>query len=292
MARRVVLVVLWVSIVGLLSYSQERRHGPRRPVPPLTEPDARHLARQGQRPLPGPSPRDPILKIVDRDPGAEVYSGTAFAIDDRGHWLTAHHVVSGCGQMAILTAPRNAVRITEVVAHPQADVVVLANGPSAPALLLGSRTLFEGQDGFHFGYPRGEPGDVHGELIGRVNVRGPRSVEPGLLWAEVEREPSNDLPLGGLSGGPVVNPGGAVIGIAIGSSPRRGRVASAAPESVEAVLTQAGLDVHQTEPEGPGKLNVAGSNYAAFGDKLRRRRSVAKMLCWDRQTPPRRRSIR
>jgi hypothetical protein len=90
-------------------------------------------------------------------------------------------------------------------------------------------------------------------------ARGPRSVEPGMLWAEVEREPSTNLPLGGISGGPVVNPDGAVIGIAIGASLRRGRVASAAPESVQAVLAQAGLDLPETEPRGPGAIEVDGS---------------------------------
>ncbi len=189
-----------------------------------------------------------------------------------------------------MTGPGRAVRATELFSHPRADITLIG-GPTAPALSLGWGTLFRGQDGFHFGYPRGQPGDVHGELMGRIKVRGSRVLEPGILWAEIEREPSNDLPLGGLSGGPVLGPGGDVIGLAIAASPRRGRVTSAAPESLHDVMARAGLR-QAAAPARPPVVNVAASNYAAFGDQLRQRMSVARILCWDRDAASRRPGLR
>jgi hypothetical protein len=129
--------------------------------------------------------------------------------------------------------------------------------------------------------------------MGRVKVRGRRSVEPGILWAEIDRAPRNDLPLGGLSGGPVLTPEGAVVGVAIAASPRRGRVTSAAPRSLAEVMARADVAIAEAAPETPGKVpgevKVAPSNYAGYGDHLRAQLSVAKVLCWSERAERRRR---
>jgi S1-C subfamily serine protease len=280
MWRRITVIVLWGGLIGYLLTVEGLSDRPRRPRP---KDDA---VLHASEPLAAASVRDPILRIRDGDDsGAGICSGTAFAIDDQGHWLTAHHVVLGCRQLAILTAPRHGVRVTELWSHPQADLTVLASGPSAPALHLSAEPLFRGEDGFHVGYPHGDAGDVHGALMGRVNLRRRRTTEPALLWAEIERSPDGDQPLGGLSGSPVVDHTGNVIGVSIGASPRRGRVVSAPPESVREVIAHAAL-APPSEPDHDAEL--AGSNYAAFGRRLRERSTVAKVLCWDREAPARR----
>ncbi len=294
MLRRFLLLLAWLAVAGLFMQFAEQ-DGPRRPAPrPAAAPPAvaeaeRRPAQADQAPLPGPSRRDPVLKLSDSDPCARSCSGTAFAIDGRGNWLTARHVVQGCGEVALQTGPRQAVQVREIVRHPRADVALLKTGLNAPALPLTSGPLYRGQDGFHLGFPRGEPGDVYGELMGRVKVRSRRAVEPGILWAEIDRAPRNDLPLGGLSGGPVLTPAGAVVGVAIAASPRRGRVTSAAPRSLAEVMARAEVAVAEAAPEDLGEVKVAPSNYAGYGDHLRARLSVAKVLCWSEGTERRRR---
>ncbi|MDJ0942449.1 MAG: serine protease [Kiloniellales bacterium] len=292
MARRLVLLVTCLGVVALFLRFAEQS-GPRRPAPAGPPPAVAEAERRPERPsaepLPGPSRRDPVLKLSDSDPCAESCSGTAFAIDGQGHWLTARHVVRGCGKVALQTGPREAVRVRKIVSHPRADVALLETGMNAPALPLTAGPLYKGQDGFHLGYPRGEPGDVYGELMGRVKVRSRRSVEPGLLWAEIDRAPRNDLPLGGLSGGPVVTAEGAVVGVAIAASPRRGRVTSAAPRSLSEVMDRAEVTASEVTPVVPGEVKVAPSNYAGYGDHLREKLSVAKVLCWSERTERRRR---
>ena len=46
-------------------------------------------------------------------PCADACTGSAFAIDGRGHWLTAQHVVDDCRQIALLRGTR-AIRVTKV----------------------------------------------------------------------------------------------------------------------------------------------------------------------------------
>ena len=60
-----------------------------------------------------------------------------------------------------------------------------------------------------------------------------------IAWAEVKRLPAREGSLGGISGGAVLNNAGAVVGVTIAEEPRRGRVISAAPETLLAVLHQA-----------------------------------------------------
>ena len=283
MWRRIAVMVLWGGLIALLLTFEGLNDKPRRPRPTSDATPA-----SGR--LGAASVRDPTLRIRDGDDsGTGIWSGTAFAIDDRGHWLTAHHVVLGCRQLAILTAPGHGVRVTELASHPQADLTVLASGPSEPALHVSAEPLLRGQDGFHLGYPQGAAGDVHSTLMGRVNLRRRQATEPALLWAEIERSPNGDQPLGGLSGSPVVDNTGDAIGVSIGASPRRGRVVSTAPESVREVIAYAAL-APTSEPDHDTSLD--GSNYAVFGRRLRERATVAKVLCWDRSTPARRLPLR
>lgn len=295
MLNRLILLGLCL-IVAALFVRLDDQAGGRRPAPERFDPPPVAAQDQDRDPqggrLPAESRRDPVLQLNDSDPCAEACTGTAFAIDDRGHWLTARHVVEGCGRIGLMTGPRRWVPVEEVTSHPRADVSLLTAELTAAPLPLSDGRLFEGQDGFHLGYPRGEPGDVYGELLGRVKVRSRRFTEPGVMWAEVDRRPWNDLPLGGLSGGPVLSSEGAVIGVAIAASPRRGRVTSAAPRSLNEVLKDAGVAVAPQSPaEVPGDIKVAPSNYAAYGDHLRSQLTVAKVLCWggsgdNRRRPP------
>src|SRR3546814_17084344 len=86
----------------------------------------------------------------------------------------------------------------------------------AEPVAFGGDDLTIGQAGYHFGYPHGRPGAMRSQLLGRggMRVTGRYSTrEPVLAWAEVERVPDSDDALSGLSGGPVVEAAGRLVGV-------------------------------------------------------------------------------
>ena len=61
-----------------------------------------------------------IIEVPEKQPS----SGTAFAIGS-GWWLTARHVADGCDDISLITAPRRAQRVEQVILHPGADLALL-----------------------------------------------------------------------------------------------------------------------------------------------------------------------
>ena len=57
------------------------------------------------------------------------------------------------------------------------------------------------QDGYHFGYPKGKPGEVHSVLLGHAQSRRGATRSGGVpvvAWAEVSRHPAREGSLGGF----------------------------------------------------------------------------------------------
>lgn len=226
-----------------------------------------------------PLPGDRVVEVKGSGPCRGQCTGTAFLIDGAGHWLTAHHVVDSCKQLGLQVNASRAVAVSQVVSHPSADVSVLTARVDALPLPLEFGPLFRRQDGFHHGYPRGLPGDVHGRLMGRVSARSSRGAEPGIAWSEVSARTEDSAPLGGLSGAPVLNTFGRVTGVAIAASPRRGRVVSAAPVSLQQTLGMAGVRLQALASDAPRGNPLDASTYLAYGDELRSQLTVAKVIC-------------
>lgn len=247
-----------------------------------------------RRPLPrqalsGASPGDPILKVGGIDACPERCTGTAFAIDDRGHWLTARHVAGSCTSVGLIKDSSTVIPVHEVFSHPSADVSLITTRLQAPALALHREGLVRYQEGFHYGFPGGKPGDVHARLLGRVWVRASRTTEPGIVWAETGRRVSSTGSLGGLSGGPVLTSAGTVVGVTIAASARRGRVISAAPSSLAQAVELAGLDLVSLPEKERRHASVDTTSYLRVGESLRSDFTVAKVLCVGKKSPARRR---
>jgi serine protease Do len=205
-------------------------------------------------------------------------TGTAFSIAESGVWLTARHVVDGCGLTAIVVGAGQGVA-ARVQIDPRGEAAILTTDGGAPPLPLGlAAGLHRGDRAFHPGYPQGEPGEASSKLIGRENLvvrgRGART-EPVLVWAETGRTEGLRGTLGGLSGAPALDAQGRVIGVTIAESPRRGRIYTTAPETVQATLA----NTRRRFAAPPIPQRITPENYFRVADSLRRDLRVAQVVC-------------
>lgn len=226
--------------------------------------------------LPGPSPLDELVLVQVGEPQNGI--GTAFAVNEKGDWLTARHVVEGCAKVTLEVAPNNYVPVARVSIDEDHDLALLSTGRSPfPVSLALEAPLRIGDEGYAVGFPQGHPGELATRLVSRSRLmtRGRREAEaPILAWAEVGRTDGLEGTLGGISGGPIFDASGAVRGVIVAESPRRGRIYTTAPQSIRAFLTKLGVEV-QSGPADQFEL----SGYGASSDNVRRKLQVVKVTC-------------
>ncbi len=259
-------VVLWALFSGA-----RKADAPEAPPPEITGVDTPLL--QG----PNPFDEEVLVQIGDVSDGV----GTAFSLDrDNGVWVTAKHVVDGCARVGLLYGGGRVLMIDRqnVVTSPDSDVAILKTRRAPHSLnFMEEGELRLNQSGFHIGYPQGEPGEVTSRLLSRSRLitRGRyRADESVLAWAEMGRTRGINGSLAGISGAPVFDQNGNVLGVTVAESPRRGRIYTAAPESLSQILDDNAikLNVGETFPIGI-------STYGQEGDRLRRELAVVKVIC-------------
>jgi serine protease Do len=208
--------------------------------------------RTPRRPLPPPSLYDIKLRIEEREKiGSGV--GTAFVVSP-DYWLTARHVVEGCDRLGFVVDRQHVVPIkSDAVWHPDADIaLVRADAGRSPALTLGPLPDI-GDVGYHYGFPGTGKGRVSSALLGRGELHGKSLRGVGrlvLVWAETGREGVAPGSLGGISGGPTLDASGRLVGIAIASNTRRGRVSTVAPRTIQQMLNSGKVPVQEARQAG------------------------------------------
>lgn len=229
------------------------------------------------------SESDPIIEINEERKGRrQTYTGTAFSIDDRGLWVTARHVTNGCDRLALLRPGTRPIRVLNVAEHNNADVSLLQTDGGYSALPIDFNAPEFNQEGFHYGFPRGEPGAVYSRLIGRRTIKsiGDRnSKETVLAWAEKIRVPNSDEALGGISGGPILNKEGSVVGVHVAGSVRRGRSFSSLPSAVERLIDQNNIQLNDVLKNPADLTELNQTQFAQVGEELRKGLTVAQVLC-------------
>ena len=181
---------------------------------------------------------------IEPIPQGETARGTAFPLDS-GLWLTARHVVGDdCARIAMI------IEGETILAHikyldPNADLAVLQTDPVAvPSLPIVTKDPAEDASAFAFGFPKGTLGGTQDQLLGRTHMKlGGRLMgsAPVLAWAELDRSPESFESIQGISGGPMLDDSGNVVGIIVAASSRRGRNYTVAPEILRSVQSELGI---------------------------------------------------
>lgn len=218
-----------------------------------------------------PSDQQVLVEIGPRQSG----SGTAFSIDGQGTWLTARHVVDGCDRVGLIAGIRSAVTVDSVEISRKSDTAILTTRwkrEAIPTDLNAVRKIRE--PGYFFGFPQGRPGEVAGSLMGRHQLvtRGRYDVDEAVLaWSELGRTRGLSGSLGGLSGGPVLDADGELIGIVAAESPRRGRIYTVAPSSVRPLVPNAVITSKARA--------ISLDSFGREADSFRRDRRIAQVVC-------------
>jgi serine protease Do len=267
-------LVYSAAVAGLIVLAvvrQGREHADAPAAPPPLPAAAAMLS------LTSPMPAS-LVRQLPRANEREV--GTAFSVSDAGVWLTARHVVGDCRRAAVLVSPGRGV-IAKVIADRSGDVAVLTTEGGAPPLpLADEQPKRPGLRAYHPGFPAGQPGEAASRLIGPYRLHGSLRGEPDqpvLAWTEVGRTKGLKGSLAGLSGAPVLDNRGRVIGVTLAESPRRGRIYTAPPEAIRAALAYA-----RQSPAGFAQgQSISTGNYGRAADGLRRDLRVAPVACLD-----------
>lgn len=262
------------AVVLVADARREKADAPPAPPPPDIEEGA----------LVGPmAPINPraLVSAPELPPGSA--SGTAFSVAASGRWITARHVVDGCRQAAILLGGGQAVAARpEPLGGPADDLALLvtAGGSTALPVLRDPAGLKAGARAYLPGFPGGAPGEVAVRMIRRktlwVRRRGVGAPEPVVTWAEVGRTDGLQGSLAGLSGGPLLDEQGRVVGVALAEQPRRGLLYSTGADS----LARFARDQAHAREVAVGD-RITTDNYGRIADGLRRDLRVARVACLD-----------
>ena len=266
---------LWDRTPGAIGEIPVRPEQPRRG--PAAEPpvdaaliDADSFVRQ----VP-PPPRTrfrPNLVIADEGQprrGASAI-GTAWALAGSESWLSARHVTDGCRRLGFLGGGR----LPAAAGHPQSDISAIPIGRRhGGGLELSRDPLTQDEPVYLVGFPSGEPAAVFGSVTatGILDHRSLGHRETVVVVAQRKRVPPGSAELGGISGGPVLDADGNVVGTVIGGSARRARSIISIERNVAWLAATAGgasaasLDSRPDQPLTPGNFARATRPLLADG---------------------------
>ncbi len=136
--------------------------------------------------------------------------GTAFPIDDAGHFLTARHVVTDCKTLALDDHEGNRFKAEEMARHKDADIALLYASELTVAAFSAAQDEPDYDDPLYTigypqeGLPRIRPAHLDGTMQGMSNEDSPIRY---LAFRAGVRS--------GNSGGPLFNAQGALVGMVI-----------------------------------------------------------------------------
>lgn len=248
--------------------------------------DVESPRRAAPKPPPGPSVRLPDYAglprdisstvVVDIEQKRQASVGTAFAVDNEGTYVSARHVIQDCDAIALIRDRQAIPTQLQAVANNRDFAILKTDQVRVRPFELTTEAPTRGDDGFMMGYPQGVPADVRATVIGEtvMKSRGRYNTrERVIAWVERERRPRFSGSLGGISGGPVLDADGRIVGTVVAGAPRRGRVYTTNPQ----VFAEAALVA--TASETARKDNISNTNFDEIADEYRSRLRIAQVYC-------------
>ena len=267
--------ILYAALIlfFLVRYSNIETDTPRRPMPSRTPQGAAILL-----PESAALPRDiSSTVVVDVENTRQNSVGTAFAVDGSGTYVSARHVVEGCSRVSLINAQSRVATTLISKANNRDFAVLSAVSLKSEPFNLSLKAPRRGEDGFMMGFPQGAPADVRATVIGSTVMRSQgrySARERVVAWVERERRPKFGGSLGGISGGPVLDEQGRIVGTVVAGAPRRGRVYTTNP----IVFSEAGLVTSATESL-PASTRLTKENFDQEAAKYRRQMRIAQVYC-------------
>ena len=213
-------------------------------------------------------------------------SGTAFKVG-KDIWITARHVIHGCRKVFLYNQP-----VEEVFIPPSSDLALLVSNSFDVDKFELNQFLTKknsykykndpvvGDLGYSIGFPKGQPGQARLKFAGYVQMiqRGAYFVkEPVKMWVETERQPSSLDQMGGISGGPIFNNEGYVVGVHVANSVRRGRAFSVDEYALSWLLIATSNENELTK-NNP-KINLTDNNWSRLATTWRNKDRIKKVNC-------------
>ena len=102
-----------------------------------------------------------------------------------------------------------------------------------------------------------------------------------MAWSEESRVPTGSESMGGMSGGPVLNEDGMVIGVVLAESVRRGRTFTAVPATIDHVIRLAASGVAESHSTDHVSGPISADDYMHYGRAVIMGVTVARVVCMD-----------
>ena len=147
-------------------------------------------------------------------------SGTGFAFNDEGHIVTSFHNVEGAHSIHVILADGRWFEAEAVGTDPYANLAVLelkGNDHGLQALPIASANPGIGETVYAFGFADSPDGTLTKGIISSRN--GSAAALPHQGYALPTSMQSDILVLPGMTGGPLVNEAGELVGINLGADP-------------------------------------------------------------------------
>ena len=146
--------------------------------------------------------------IANELPESKQQVATGFFVSDAGYLVTAHHVIADFPDIRVVMSPRRVLRAKTVKINKESDLALLKVDAITPFVYLShSNGVPAGMDVITMGYPQVSVLGITTKITrGIVNSeRGMRDDPTSFQFsAEVQK---------GNSGGPLIGPGGMVVGV-------------------------------------------------------------------------------